>query len=212
MSDTSLAKCILYIENDKTLVYNFKDALNEELPRIDSSISIRLQIAYDMEEARKWLIQNGERFDALMVDVMLPRNKQEREQLDRLERKRREALLKLERKKDYDKDRLDDETIHLRFEIDQLDFEIEKYLDMEGGYNVLKEWAHSLDASGDKENPRPLELPVVFWTARAMPEVREKCKSIVHKDYFKWFEKPSDELDILKELLKMVKEKSKVSK
>jgi CheY-like chemotaxis protein len=203
MSDEVATKRVLHVENDRRLVTSFREVVRDELGAIDSSLTLHYGVALHMKDATDRLVDKKEKFDALIVDLMLPRNEDEFKRLEELERKRREKLHQLIEKTDHEEE-LNAETLGLRKDIDDMDNDIEDCLDMEGGYEVLRKWAVALDPSGDKKNPRPLEIPVIFWTARGLPEVRNRCKSIVAEKYFKWFEKPTDELEVLETVVKMI--------
>ena len=201
MSDSIVEKRILHIENDERLIHCLQEVLSNERVKKDWGFKVEALAACHMAEAKRRLIKNRENFDALIVDLMMPRTKAELMKLEESEKKRRDILQSLIAKTRDNTIELTEEVVRLRKQLDLVEKEIKSCVDMLGGYHVLKEWGHSLDTSGDKENPKSLKIPVVFWTARAKPEIREKCRMIVHRDYFAWLEKPVEDMEVVRTLV-----------
>jgi len=186
-------KRVLYIENDGNLV----DSLREV---IEQTGAIELTVACYMDEAKR-IIKEKPPFDAYIVDIMLPRTKEDLGILEAKESERMRLLDKLIRVTDYGSEPLDPKVFTLRGEIDRIDEEIERLLQMDGGLELVKAIA---EKNSGRDDPDPLEVPVVFFTARAAPELKDKGKRYVRPDMFRWFEKPEDEDVVAKELMRLL--------
>jgi CheY-like chemotaxis protein len=192
-------KRILYIENDKGLVESFREVVND---RANSGrhAAIQLTVAYHMQEAEE-LIGNKTPFDGYIIDIMLPRNQGDLERLERAEEKRMGLLDELIKSTDFEAQHLSDQTLRFRREIDHVDEEISRLVDEEGGVRLVELIAKK---HCGKEAPEPLEVPVIFWTARAAPELKDKSRQYVEGKYFRWMEKPADEEEVFGQLVRLL--------
>lgn len=182
-------KRVFYVENDKDLVESFQEVIND-YPNIE------LTITYQMEGAKQ-IIKDEEPFDGYIIDIMLPRAEKDLAALEEKERERTNLLDELISKTDFESESLSLEILKLRRQIDEVDAEIEVLLNMEGGLELV-------ELIAKKHSIEKLEVPVIFFTARAAPELKDKCKEFVHDKFFYWFEKPEDEEVVAKTLSKLL--------
>jgi CheY-like chemotaxis protein len=197
---------VLYIENDKALTDSFQECLRDRLHDLSHGpMEIELVVARHMEEANQLLDSNDRPFGALIVDLMLPRNGVDLSELERLERQRAETVRRYFRRPEYQLGAVDEEAVLLRKEIEMLDRQIEPHVAPEGGCEILEGLARKLDPSWKSGgDPKRLELPVIFFTARGLPEVRQRCVKLVSKRFYRFFEKPALEEDVLRTLLELL--------
>lgn len=184
-------KKVLYIENDGELVESFKPILEGK--------SITVSIARHMEEAKQYI--RKEVFDGYIIDTMLPQDKDGLEELERKEKERMDILDELISKTKFSNG-LTDDIIQLRMQIDAFDEEIEELLNLKGGLELVKEIAKKHFPK--KEKPK-LDVPVIFFAARAAPELVRECREYVKDEFFRWYEKPSDEETVAEDLSILLK-------
>jgi CheY-like chemotaxis protein len=165
---------------------------------LESKLTVTIAIAQHKAEAEEQLLrQEGEgRFAALIVDVMLPGDAEDLTALATLDRQRTEAFAKLAEATAGEVDYLDERIAKLRFEIDDLDQQIDARLALEGGCELLERYSDQLHPGQNAEERAPLALPVIVFTARGLSEVRSRCERIVDGAYLRWLEKPVDEAEI----------------
>ncbi len=196
--DSNNHKRILLIEDDQILSNSILSCLADIQNRFGGKIAIEMIREFHIQGAIEHLINNNEYFDALIVDLMLPRNKEDSDKLQPLNIERQRLLEEIIKKTNYSTEELDYKTARLRKQLDNLDEEIDTLIDLEGGYNILKEYAKH------REEPK-LTIPIIIFTARGLEEIKDKCRSIVHPKCLKWFDKPEDEMEIVKELLNFIR-------
>jgi len=184
---------ILYIENDEALVESFKEVVTER-----AKGGIQLTVAYHMDQAKN-IIEKEAAFDGYIIDIMLPRDQEDWKKLEEAEDRRMKLLDDLIESTDLELQKLKPEAFKLRKEIDEVDEEIGRLVDEEGGVRLVELIAKRHCA---KEPPEALGVPVIFWTARAAPELQAKCRQYVGDEYFKWMEKPTGEEEVLDEMVR----------
>lgn len=192
-------KRILYIENDKGLVESFREVVRDPATSGGHAV-IQLTVAYDMEQAKDLINSKGP-FDAYIIDTMLPRNQSDLERLEKAEEERMGHLDELIKSTNLESEKLSDKIFALRRKIDGVDEEISRLVDEKGGLRLIELIANKHCC---KEPRAPLEVPVIFWTARAAPELKDACKEHVRPEDFRWIEKPTDEEEVLGELVKLL--------
>jgi CheY-like chemotaxis protein len=186
-------KRILYIENEKILVKSFKEVLK-------NVSEIEITVAYHMKEAKRVVREHGP-FDGYIIDTMLPETGRELTELETQDRDRMLLLDKLIGQTNFESEALDNEAISLREAIDDVDDEIRRLLNVRGGLELVEFIAKE---HCGQDGPEPLAVPVIFWTARAAPELKDKGKKYVRDEFFRWFEKPMDEEEVARELTLML--------
>jgi CheY-like chemotaxis protein len=197
---------VLYIENDKALTESLQECIREERARLSQKVEIELVVARHMEEAVQLLDPSKPGFDALLLDLMLPRNAEDLADLEKLEGQRRKLVREYFRRANPRQPEVaDEETVSLQKQIDMLDLDIEPRVAAEGGCEILEWLARKRDASAPPgRDPRPLEFPVVVFTARGLPEVKARCEKLVSERYYRFFDKPAMEADVLQALLDLL--------
>jgi CheY-like chemotaxis protein len=174
--------------------------LGEELAGDDGRVVV-MEVASYIDEAMARLERQKPPFDGLVVDLMLPRTKADRDSLERLETERSGLVDRLYLAANMSLE----ERAHLTAKVTQLDRLIERVVASEGGCDVLEWFARSVDPDDEPEKPpRPLRLPVVFMTARGLPEVMTRCQSLVEDRWRRIFEKPVDEAEVIHSLLDLL--------
>ena len=205
MCDPTPSKQVLYIENDKRMSKLLLEHFGDAQPFKDKGWNVEITVARHMQHARELLLgKNAVQFDGLIVDIMLPPDKNVLDKLEPLEETREKLLKELISRTEYDSLRLDNETVALRLRIRKFDEEIEGCLELMGGYDILAEYARKQDGKVTEELPKSLRIPVVFCTARGLPEVVAACRSIVVEDYYAWLEKPVESAVVASKLRKLL--------
>jgi len=193
------AKRILYIENDKALVKSFREVVKDNAKDVEHE-RIELTVTYHMEQAKK-TIEKERSFDGYIIDLMLPRNQEDLDELEKIEEERMGLLNDLIKATNFDSQNLSNRIIDLRRQIDDVDEEVSRLVDEKGGLELVKLIAKR---HCGKELPDALDVPVIFWTARVAPEVKDESKEYVEGKYFRWMEKPTDEEEVFGELVKLI--------
>jgi len=197
-----MPKQVLYIENDKVVTDSFQECIRKHLHELSPKAQIKLVVARHKDGAIQLLGEGKPDFDALIVDLMLPRNAEDLAALERLELQRRELVRQHFRRAASEPATGDEEAVRLRKQIDMLDREIEEHVASDGGYEILEWFLRKRNqAAGPEWRPVPLELPVILLTARGLPEVNQRCGRLVNTRYYRFFEKPVMEVDVLQALL-----------
>jgi CheY-like chemotaxis protein len=194
-------KRILFIENDQRLTDSFEECVRDEEKDGRVPFPVEILVARDMAEARDALSRDILP-DALLVDLMLPRDKDDLEQLELLEKERRELVKELFHMAGFSAAAGDEKSVDLREKIRQLDDQIRPLVEPEGGREVVETLARRLGPASDP--PKPIELPVVFFTARGLPEVKSRCQKLVAKGWFEFIEKPVGEVKVLGTLVDLM--------
>lgn len=184
-------KRVFYVENDKDLVESFQEVINDYQ-------DIELAIAYQMENAKQ-IIGGQAPFDGYIIDIMLPRTEKDLAALEEKEGERTNLLDDLIGKTNFESEGISPEILGLRRKIDEVDAEIEVLLNMDGGLELV-------ELIAKKHSTEKLEVPVIIFTARAAPELKDKCKEFVRKQFFRWFEKPEEEEVVAKTLVELLGE------
>jgi CheY-like chemotaxis protein len=179
---------ILLIENDRELT----TLLDKLLPSKLKPRKVTIIVKCHMEEARELLQTRFAELQALIVDIMLPRTKGELQQLERLETERRGMLRELKQCRTRTGTEAEKQIGLLRHQIDELDAQIEKVQDLEGGVHLLEEIV--------KERPR-IDIPTVFFTARALPDLRRRAEALVKSGLSTWIQKPAPASAVVQALL-----------
>lgn len=196
MSSDIPKKRVLLIEDNQEIVGSLSEVIARDAPEVE------LSIARNIHKAQSLL--KSDTFDALIVDLMLPANQTDLEEVERLAGERTDLLRLLAQQTGYGTSQLDRPTATLRRAIKELDDRIEKRLRLEGGCEILEEHARRLPPVGPGGELQLLEIPVLFLTARGLPEVKERCERIVHEDFLHWFEKPTEETAVVRVLRKVL--------
>lgn len=196
---------VLHIENDRKLTDSLKECADEKLRELSRNVEIDFVVARHIQQANDLLDANDPPLDALIVDLMLPRNEDDLTELERLERQRAETVRKRFRRATYDAAVVDEETVSLTEDIRRLDREIEPHVAPEGGCEILARLAERLDLDRKTDSdPKPLFLPTIFLTARGLPEVKKRCAKLVAARSSRFLEKPVWEDDVLRALLELL--------
>jgi CheY-like chemotaxis protein len=188
---------ILLIEDNGEIADSLKEYTEREL-------HVQVTNAPHKAAALKELKTAGRRFAALIVDMMLPENQSDLDDLVRLDPQRAEALMELADRTGLDTDYLDKHIAALRRRIDELDREIDARLALEGGCEILEWYSDHLNPGQSPDSRRPLDVPVIIFTARGLAEIRSRCEKIVERSRLKWLEKPVDEKDIVHALQQLL--------
>lgn len=167
---------ILWIENDQ----EFTGLMTRLLPRRLRPLRVEIVVARHMEEGAELLKGGAGAFAVLIVDIMLPRNKEAADKAETLERQRREVLHKIDEVRESGRPEADSEVRSQRDEIDELDRAIESWTDLEGGVHLLEACA-----------PAFRQVPTLFLTARSAPGLKERAHKLVADDCFHWLQKPA---------------------
>ncbi|MGC9973396.1 MAG: hypothetical protein ABSE56_22705 [Bryobacteraceae bacterium] len=189
MSDNEFT--ILLIENDKELTALLEKLLPWELrPRKVATI-----VKHHVAEATEVLQTRFLDLRGLIVDIMLPRNEEELGTLEDLEKSRREMLGELKECRTQTGTEAEERIRGFRLEIDELDAQIERAQDLEGGVNLLA-------AVLNERHEEFITIPTVFFTARALPHLRARAEKLVKPGVFTWIQKPAPASAIVGALLR----------
>jgi DNA-binding response OmpR family regulator len=176
MSSESQTKRILWIENDKSLAGKLGELLSKRL-----GAAYHLEHAYHMEEAALKLRAGG--YDALIVDVMLPRTAEDQKNAEDLERRREKLLDRLGGVGQWrDPAKREAERKSILAEIDKMDTQLDGLTDLQGGVRLLEEFL------GDGT---VLKTRVIMLTARTLPGLQERARRLVETGRFDWIDKPA---------------------
>lgn len=189
---------VLHIENDRSLVDGFRSCIAQELDRIAPGVSLDISIAETIEDATAAIENENPPFDVLLVDLMLPLNAENHALEAELQMERRGLVRELFKIAEAGPAGRTDQILSLKHRIAVLDSELEILIVDDGGFSILRKLVHK---NGDK----PLERPVVFWTARGLPTVKEQCASLVEPDYVRILEKPARETVVLKMVVELAR-------
>jgi len=171
------AKIILVVEDEKNI--------RERVVRwLESPEQILLQ-AEHMVEAREIMRDHWGDIGLIVMDVMLPKDENDAQEVKRLIEIREEAYNKwlgLEDKRQSDSDR---EWRKNRFAVDTLDRQIFDLLDTEGGIHLIQEHIN--------EEEKRLHIPVLYLTARESQSLMDEGLNLIARDKSEWLVKPITE-------------------
>ena len=196
-----MKKMVLHIENDEIMTAAFRECLEDVLRRRMDGLDVVIRVARCVDDANQMLDAEDPPYDALVVDLMLPRTSIGLAEVEALEAQRSAMV----------RDLLDlgghtaavlGERAAVRAHVDDLDRQLDERVAPEGGCEVLERLARRTDPSAMLV--RPLERPVVFLTARGLPEVRSRCQRIVQDRYRRFFEKPVDDVEVVDAVLDLL--------
>ena len=177
MSETPFS--LLLVENDAALTALLEQLLPIKFAPRQCDVTVKRY----MDEARSVMKDGGiSNFSCLMIDIMLPRTKSNLTRLMNLETERRELLRQVKMRRSLPAEGAEERIARLYQEIDRKDSEIEEVQDLEGGITLLEEIVVA---------PRRIQVPTVFSTARALPELRKRAEKMVEPGLFAWIQKPA---------------------
>jgi CheY-like chemotaxis protein len=189
-------KKILFIDDNEEIIEGVKSVL-QDIKR-EKKIEFECEFARCMVEASTMLdnsIKIKVPYDGIIIDMMLPKNEENRIDLQSYYKKRGSLLLRLIKKTNYSHEKLDDETVRLRREIDEIDDSIHNLIELEGGYKILELYFNSLRIE-KLSNPA-----VIVVTGRSFSGIEEKCRTLVKPGHFEWLEKPQSLIEVFNKLL-----------
>jgi len=192
----------LYVENVQAeLDYIIKDL--ESINR--APLMVKVDPAQSIVEAIDKIDKREQPYDALILDMMLPKDK---DQLALLNKKEAEREVKwkeyrevIDKMQDDDDDKKK-QVKELRKVLNDIDDEIDNLLDLEGGLTIAKYY---------KEKTTEITIPIIFFTARGEDHLKNKCRNFVGEK-FGWIEKPATAEEIFSKLSELLKKNSKSSK
>ncbi len=187
---------VLHIENDVFLLNGFNQCCEDELGALEPRASMEIVRALTIEDAKSALNGETPRFDVLIVDLMLPRDKPDHEREETLQQDRRKLVKQLFEQAEAGPAGKTDDILALKQRIMQIDADLELLIVDDGGLEIVRDLVN-------KNNGRPIQRPVVFWTARGLPTIKEQCRALVDVHYVEICEKPVREIDVLKKVLEL---------
>jgi DNA-binding response OmpR family regulator len=174
----SRTKELLYVENvieelDYFRIYK-GDLQNK------TGYYVKLDTARTVDEAINKIAVR--KFDALLLDMMLPKDEKTLTALNKKESEREQVWIRYNticsNPGDREHNRL--EIKELREKINQIDEDIDKMLNMEGGLEIAR---YYINKHG--------KMPVIFFTALGDESLSEKCKHVVGEELYGYIEKPA---------------------
>ena len=207
---------ILLVENDSEFTAAIEDEFNKIQSLFEKSKKLKkfkteITVTRDMASTRNLISKKKLDIDALLIDLMLPKNENCNRLLEEgLFNKKgeliQESLLKLRAEKwkeliefagsDYQE--LNTDISRIRKELDIIDENIDANLNLEGGVEILEEF-NRISGKGD---PKVIEIPTIVITARGLPKLRKRCANLVKNGVFHWLEKPIRIEEVVSKTLK----------
>jgi len=181
----------LHIENDEYLLKGFHSCVADQLGIIAPGPELVITQARTIDEATAAIENEDPPFDVLIVDLMLPRNDADHKKEQALQAERRILVRQLFEKGQAGRGEWTVEIEGLRLRIRAIDDELKKLIVDDGGLEII-------DNLVRKNDGKQLGRPVVFWTARGLPTIKECCLALVHPAFVQIFEKPVREVEVLK--------------
>jgi CheY-like chemotaxis protein len=195
MKQPLIRKHLACVENDRRLVANFRRSIRYDLPLLFDHLVVDLKVAHHVAEADALLLANG--FDGFVVDLMLPRDQAALTRVEQLEAQH-QALLRSARQRNAAGDLGVESSQRRRKALERQVEQEATEVDVDGGIEVLARYANRVCGPGNR-----LTLPVVIVTARGLPDVRNRCETVVDPTWLRWFEKPVDQMDVIRSLMQM---------
>ncbi len=175
-------KLILVVEDEETIrsqIVNWLDNIN----------NMKILQAEHMEEARQLLQTHSEEIGLIVMDVMLPKDKRDAEEVKELIISREKAYDDWLSADKEGKNEEDPEWRNARFLVDTFDRDIFKRLDVEGGINLILEYIK-------KKNIEKIKIPLLFLSARENQHLRQTALELTTKECSEWLKKPIEKIDI----------------
>jgi len=178
MMSTDLTKYVLIVEDEervRTWMQKFLSTLRDEWQYLK---------AEHMKQAEEMAKKHWQDIILIVMDVMLPKDESDAENIKKLINERESAYdewLKLE---DEGLPRTDDKWSKARFAVDKFDRRIFRILNVEGGIELVANWAKIYGRDGK------LDKCVLYLTARENEAVTEKGKALVALGKAEWRVKP----------------------
>lgn len=183
-------KSVLYVENVRMELEYFTNYKGDFQNR--AGYCINLDTARTIDEARRKI--HDKKFDALLLDMMLPENEKRLQELDILEEKRELLWIRYNdisgNSMNYDVHRA--ELKKIRDEISRIDLDIEKTLRLQGGLEIAQ---YYIEKYG--------KMPVIFFTAIGDPTLSEKCLQVIGEKLLWYLEKPATVEEVYTQFVKM---------
>lgn len=187
---------VLHIEDDETCLAGLRECAETELGNLVPHVELNLFPARTIHEAIVALEREPPPFDVLVVDLMLPRDEAALKRQRVLHTQRRPLVRQLFAM-GREGTTKSDEASALRHRIGACDEELRRLAVDAGGIEIVAKLV-------DRNEGRPLERPVIFFTARGLPAIRDRCLHLVNPEYLRFLEKPVREIDVLRAVVELV--------
>jgi DNA-binding response OmpR family regulator len=176
-------KKALIVEDDGEQLETLKKSLGRDF-------GMDVHEAKNMADARILLLSAAEAYDLFIIDVILPHTASDAAEVEKLEKKRMQILLR-ENGGSAAKGRIPPKStdeVRRRYEVQALDENIAQHQDQEGGVKLIREYRSKLPQGRNSEAPCP--IPTLFLTARMLPLLEKQALGLIENGKGRWLVKP----------------------
>jgi CheY-like chemotaxis protein len=187
-------KKALIVEDDKEQREAVTDILSEFFPEFHREKATTFECAIEKVK---------EKYDLLIIDVMLPKDKTAEKKIEELEEKRYELLNQtIPQSRNESDASINPRPSDQSYAVLAIDQEMKRHIEMEGGVNVVEEYRNNTVGKD-----RICDTPVLYLTARGLPKLRQRGLSYISKNKVKWLEKPASRGEIREAIAKILQQK-----
>jgi len=176
MTSANPVKYILIVEDEERVRTWIRDALK------DFYSEWQYLEAEHMEQADELAKGHWDDIVLIVMDVMLPKDETDADAIKELIQQREPVYDKWLELEDKGLERTDHEWLKARFAVDVLDRKIFKMLRVQGGIELVENWART--------NGGKLDKCVLYLTARENQAIRDRGMALVETSKVVWQVKP----------------------
>jgi DNA-binding response OmpR family regulator len=174
-----LSKCsVLILEDDIELCDRIKNLLGKYTQKIPL-------VAHSVEQAKSITLSNDEKFDLVILDIMLPETIEQNEEIYTLEESLKKIHKSVRNLKKQSSEDAKNSLFTLRYERSIIIKQIEDLINVSAGISLVELWRQN-----------NLHFPILFLTAVGDDGTIEKASSIAGENS-DWIIKPSTSENIL---------------